>query len=310
MKMYSTFDVERLFKYPILGIIPRILADGTLLKSKEYEGSKGRELKLQREKLVSIFPERGQEEESFKALRTNLIRWMTKDNKKVILITSADQKEGKTTIAMNLAFSFAQLGRKTVLIDGNLRRPTIHKVFGLERGPGLADVLLGKLTWQEVVKTSTDILMGGMDIDYLLRISGLDNLRIITSGQPVNHVSEILNSQRTDKLFTQLRDECDVVLVDCSPALSVSDAITLSNKVDGVVLVYKVGATNKEMLKRVCVHLTNVQANILGLILNCIKTEAQIGSSVYRYQDEEEKEETRWEKILNHVKDNFIDKFS
>jgi len=277
-------DVERIFRFPILGIIPKIKIKDSVLKGKAYHSPRGRALKEQREKLVTIYFPKSQEAESFKALRINLIQIFKEKNKKLILFTSSDQGEGKSTVITNVAVSMAQLGKKTLLVGSNLRRPTIFKIFGLERKRGLTDILMGRLAWQEVVKKSTDIFVGDLDMEKFLEMPGIDNLSIITCGHSVPNPSELLNSPRIDKLFNDLREQFDVILIDCSPILPVPDSLTLSSRVDGVVLIYKAGYTKKEVLKRASVHMQHVNAEILGLVLNQIKAEAQMGPAAYTYR--------------------------
>ena len=107
--------------------------------------------------------------------------------------------------------SMAQLGKKTLLLGANMRRPTDYKIFGLTREPGLSDVLMGNKTWKDVVNTSVDILIGGFNVDDLLLMPGINNLSIITTGRPVDNVSELLNSKALDLLLNELKNHFDLL---------------------------------------------------------------------------------------------------
>ncbi|MBU1864238.1 MAG: AAA family ATPase [Candidatus Omnitrophica bacterium] len=279
MSIGTIEEVEKNLDLLILGIIPRIK-----VKKDAQNGKKQVKVTMHQAQLISIFSPLAHATESFKALRIHLLQLMKKTNKRIILFTSSIQEEGKSTIIANLAVSMAQLGKKTVLIGANLRRPTLYKLFGISKTPGLTDILIGKVSWEDAMKTPTDIVMGELAIDKLLQTPWIHNLSIITSGDKVSNPSEMLGSTQMDILFANLRKNFDVILVDCSPTLPVPDAITLGNKVDGVVLVYRVGRTGKDVLKRTQVQLTNVDAHICGVVLNDVKTEVQLGPSAYYYQ--------------------------
>lgn len=293
-------DVEHELKLSMLGIIPHMRREDLIISPEEEAEEKDKKLLLQRARLVTINDPKSWFAESIKMLRTNIIQLAKRKNLQVILFTSSDKQEGKSTIVTNLACSIAQLGKKVVILGSNLRRPTLYKTFGLNREPGLTDILMGNISWKDAINTSTDILTGGLDIDKLVQMPGLDNLKIITAGRVVDNVSEILNSRAYEQLLRELKSYFDMVIVDCSPVMAVPDAITLSEKVDGVVLVYKVGLTGKDVLKMAKSNLVNARANILGIVLNDIRTEAQVGYSAYyyRYYGEAEKKKeglmSRW----------------
>jgi len=235
-------------------------------------------------------------------LRTNLVQTMKNNNLKSVLFTSSDKQEGKSTLVTNVALSMAQLGKKTILVGSNLRRPTAYKIFGLSREPGLTDVLMGNMSWRDALNKPTDILTGGIDVDDLLQMPGIDNLNILTSGHPVDNVSELLASKAFDQLLSELKQEYDIVIVDCSPVMAVPDAITLCSRVDGVVLVYKVGHTPKDILARAKMNLVKAKANLLGIVLNDIRTESQVGYSAYYYRYYAETEDPKKQSMLTKWK--------
>ncbi len=294
-------DVEEELKLSILGVIPHMKKEEVLIGKEEDYDETDKKLLYQKLRLVAIMDPKSWPAESLKMLRTNLVQFIKKNDYKSILFTSSDKQEGKSTIVTNTALAMAQLGKKTVLVGSNMRRPTSYKIFGLDREPGLSDILMGNISWKEAINTSVDILCGGLSIDHLLHIPGINNLKIITCGQAVDNVSELINSDAYDKLLKELKEYFDFIIVDCSPVMAVPDAITLSDKVDGVVLVYKVGHTAKDVLNRAKLNLLKANANLLGIVLNDIKTEAQVGYSAYYYRyysetDEKKRKELRSKK--------------
>ncbi|MCA9408491.1 MAG: polysaccharide biosynthesis tyrosine autokinase [Candidatus Omnitrophica bacterium] len=280
----SISDVEKELSLTMLGIIPYIKKEEVLEKRLEEYDYPDKKIVLQRARLVTITNPKSWPAESIKMLRTNLVQLMKTKNLKSILFTSSDKQEGKSTIVTNIALSMAQLGKKTILVGSNMRRPTSFKIFGLEREPGLSDILMGNVAWKDAVRTASDILIGGLEVDNLLQMPGIDNLNIITCGRRVDNVSELINSNAYNQLMKELKNQYDVIIIDCSPVMAVPDAITLCDKVDGVVLVYKVGHTSKDVLRMAKSNLLSSGGNILGIVLNSIKTEAQVGYSAYYYR--------------------------
>ena len=298
-------DVEQELNLSILGIIPHV---GQEYISSEFLEEMGEEVDkkvlMQRARLITITNPKSWPAESYKMLRSNLMQLMKTKNLKTILFTSSDKQEGKSTTISNVAVSMAQLGKKTILVGANLRRPTDFKIFGLDREPGLSDVLMGNMAWKDAVNTSVDILIGGFRVDDLLQMPGIDNLNIITTGRAVDNVSELLNSKAFDTLLRELKANFDVVIIDCSPVMAVPDAVTMSSRVDGVALVYEVGRTPKHVLKMAKDNLLKSGANLLGVVLNNIKTEAQVGYSAFSYRYYGEKPE-KSESLVTKLKKQF-----
>jgi capsular exopolysaccharide synthesis family protein len=301
-------DVEHELNLSILGIIPHIGGEYLLSEKVEELDEKDKKMVFQRSRLVTITNPKSWPAESIKMLRSNLIQLMKSKHIKAILFTSSDKQEGKSTTVTNLAVSMAQLGKKTIFVGANMRRPTDYRIFGVERAPGLSDVLLGNATWKEVANTTTDILIGGYNVDDLLSMPGIENLTVLTCGRPVENVSELLNSAAFDKLIKELKTQFDVVIIDCSPVMAVPDAVTMCDRVDGVVLVYRVGQTSKDVLKMAKSNLLRSRANLLGIVLNDIKTEAQVGYSAFSYRyygDKKDKKETLMDKWKRQLRREF-----
>jgi len=300
-------DVEQELNLTILGIIPHIGSEYILSTSEDAIDEPDKKMRQHRARLITISNPKSWPAESYKMLRSNLLQQMKTKNIKTILFTSSDMQEGKSLTVSNIAISMAQLGKKTLLLGCNMRRPTDYKIFGLTREPGLSDILMGHVTWSKVINSSVDILIGGLGIDDLLQIPGIDNLSIITSGRAVDNVSELLNSQAFDHLLRELKAHFEVIIIDCSPVMAVPDAVTISDRVDGVVLIYKVGQTPKEVLKMAKSNLLRARANLLGIILNNIKTEAQVGYSAFSYRYYGEKPEKN-EGFFQKLKKQFQNK--
>lgn len=188
--------------------------------------------------------------ESYKTLRTNIIFASIDKVIKRILITSSIQGEGKSTTAANLAISFAQKEEKVLLIDCDLRKPTIHKNFKVSNIKGLTDVLIDRNILDETINKYSE------------------NLHILTTGTKVVNHSEILSSLTLDSLLEELDKNYDRIIIDSPPVLAVTDAQVLSKKVDGTLLVILANKTKKNLVKNAKDLLTKVNANILGAILN------------------------------------------
>lgn len=189
--------------------------------------------------------------ESYKTLRTN-IRFSTLDRlTKVLLVTSAGPSEGRTTTTTNLAITYAQENKKVLLIDGDLRKPTINKVFYRANRHGLSEVLNERCTVEDSINETDQ-----------------DNLWIMTSGAIPPNPSELLGSERMRSLLLHLSEQFDVILIDSPPALAVADAQILGAMCDGVVLVVHYGKVTVEAVRKVRRNMEHVNARILGVVLN------------------------------------------
>ncbi|WP_291652611.1 CpsD/CapB family tyrosine-protein kinase [Clostridium sp.] len=190
--------------------------------------------------------------ESFRTLRTNL-QYSSLDNQyKVIVITSPNQGEGKTTIASNLALTLAQEESKVVLIDCDLRKPSIHRRFKISNSTGLSDVLLDE---EEFVIASNQ---------------HEKNMTILTSGHIPPNPAEVLASDKMSKLLDCLRKKFDYIILDTPPLLFVTDPQILSIKADGTILVLRAGKTKKKEVKDSFELLRKVNVNIIGAVLNAV----------------------------------------
>jgi tyrosine-protein kinase Etk/Wzc len=200
---------------------------------------------------------------------------------KSFLVTSSFVQEGKTLNVVNLALSVAQTGDKVLLIEADLRKPLIHKNFGLSKEPGLTDYVLGNYDWEEVINNISDVMLGDFEMDEILRTPGLDNLHILTAGTRPPNPTEILSSERYREFLKEVRQQYDYIFIDAPPILPVADATEIAPLVDGVVMVYTVGRIGRGVLKRAKSTLDNVDAKVLGVILNNVKPE--VGPDYFRY---------------------------
>jgi len=266
-------DVESYLEVPVLGLIPLIdpLRDPLLAPpAGEEEASP---LGRMRPFLVSLLSPRSTVAEAYRSLRTNVEFLSLEKSAKTICVTSASLMEGKTTTAINLAISIAQMGKKTLLVEADLRKSFLHHAFGIARDPGLTEVIVGNKDWHECTRTVTDLMLGPLGVDTLMSTPNIDKLYLLTSGTPPPNPAEFLNSQRMSDLIASFREEFDVVVFDCPPILPVTDAAILASKTDGTLIVYRVGKIARSALKRAKGLLENVRGRVLGVILTGLKAE-------------------------------------
>lgn len=281
-------ELEHNFGLPVLGLIPAI---------QSQEGGRKRrrngmdEVERISSTLVTRYTPRSPISEAYRAMRTN-IQFSRIDNPlKTVVITSSAPSEGKSTTVANLAITTALMGVKTLLVDADLRRPVVHSLFGLEREPGMINVLAEKLPLEKVV-----------------RQSGIESLDILTCGAIPPNPSELLNTQRMRELIATLSSKYDLVLFDSPPVLTVTDTCVLGSRVEGVVLVVNSHSTDRRALNRAKILLSNVKANILGAVLNRIEISTLVGSydyyyyHYYYYFDDEGKKAHRRRKLWERLK--------
>lgn len=201
--------------------------------------------------------------ESFRQIRTNLQFANVNSNSKTFLVTSSLPGEGKSTTATNMAIAMAQAGQRVVLVDADLRRPSVAQYLGLEPNAGL-----------------TTILIGSADVTDVLQPWGEKNLHVLTSGRIPPNPSELLGSEAMSLLLDQLEREFDIVIVDAPPLIPVTDASVLAQKVGGVVLVVGAMKVKTQDLERSLASLDLVGANLLGVVINLLQTK---GADAYAY---------------------------
>ena len=201
-------------------------------------------------------------DESIRGLRNSILLSDLDRQLRSLLITSASPSEGKSTTAAHLAVAHAEHGRRTLLIDADLRRPSIHRRFQTESGFGLSNVLTGEVTWQQAVRSS-----------------GQADLSILAAGHPSRRASDLIGRGLYEVLDEASR-EYDLVIVDAPPLLGFSESLQMAALVDGVLVVVKAGATSRSAVRAVVTALTRLRAHIVGIVLNGVS--ADMGES-YRY---------------------------
>ncbi|MDA2916159.1 polysaccharide biosynthesis tyrosine autokinase [Nitrospinae bacterium AH_259_B05_G02_I21] len=283
-------DVESFLEVPVLGLIPFIEVDKTIKKLQDKATTPLEGALKDHAMLLLHYDSRSNFAESFRALRTNIQYLHLEKDYKTFLVTSTNPLEGKTSISANLALTFAQMGKKTLLLDADLRKPNVHSMFGLNRHIGLTDILLGNQPWQETVKSVPDLLLGPFELDEILQTPGMDNLHIITCGTIPTNPTEILHSDMMSVFIEELREAYDYVLIDTPPTIPVSDAAILGARCDGVVFVYEVGKIARSALRRAKFLIENVKGEVVGIVLNKIKAEVspdfyELGYYRYYHKD-------------------------
>ena len=267
-------DIEEILNLPVIGVIPYATSEDIKKQFLRDLPLKLTEEAMDRDaNLVVHFAPKSTVAESYRALRTNLQFLVLEKGAKAISVTSSSGKEGKTTVAVNLALVLAQMGKKVLLVDSDLRRPIISRLFGLHSRPGLTNVIIGEVGWRDAVRTTSDLITGRMSMEEVMFTPGIDNLSILPSGPIPPNPSEILDSARMTGFISEAKNEYDVVLFDSPPILPATDAAVLGTKLDGVLLLYLVGKVGRGALRRAKVQLDNVGANIFGVVLSGLRAE-------------------------------------
>ena len=228
----SEQDVERLAGLTTLGMVVRFGRRGS-------------------RQPVSGYGSRSPAAEAYRAIRTS-VQFASMDRPgQVLLVTSPNAGDGKSTTAANLAVTMASAGKRVVLVDGDLRKPSLHRVFSLENKVGL-----------------TSALLSGNGARSCIQSSGFDNLLVLASGPLPPNPSELLSSPRMRDLVEALRREADVVVMDSPPALLVTDATLLAALADGTILVAEAGRTRSAALRQAVDGLSRATDRLLGVVLN------------------------------------------
>ena len=262
-------DIERIMQLPALVAIPAV--ESLNARNNGNGRGNGRSLSERGRALLSsvngngqnatphwyriddLEPQFGELAEAFRSLRTSVLLSAAERPPRSLLVSSAQPGEGKTTVSINLAISLSQLGQRVLLIDGDLRRPSVHRAFQIQGSLGVVSYLTGRQDWRAaVVKTS---------------VPGLD---VLVSGPLPPNPAELLSSDAMEKLIHEALGEYKFVVIDSPPLLSVADSRILATLVEGVVLVVKGGVTTHDLARRAQAHATGVGARVIGVVLNNI----------------------------------------
>lgn len=229
------------------------------------------------ESLITLTNPRSPVSEAYRTLRTNLEFSSLDRPIKTMVVTSAGPEEGKSTTLANLAVAMAQAGKRVILVDCDLRRPSQHQIFGVRNGRGLTTMMVD----EEAMKNPPL---------QEIKIDGAEgSLHLLPSGPLPPNPAELLASRRMGEIIKALAERSDIVLFDAPPIIAVTDAALLSSKVDAVLLVINAGGTKREHAQSAKTLLEKVNARLVGVVLNNVRFD----SSLHRYYAEQEKSASR-----------------
>jgi capsular exopolysaccharide synthesis family protein len=204
--------------------------------------------------------------ESVRTLRNNILLADFDRGLKTILVTSASPAEGKSTTAAHIALAHSEQGKKTLLIDADLRRPSVHRKFGFNPTAGLSNVLLGEVEWQQV----------------LVKMDSAPDLDILPAGPPSRRAADLIGSGMQD-LVDQISREYDLVIIDAPPLLGFAEPLHMSTYADGVLIVARAGETSRKSIASVVASLRRLHVNVIGLVLNEVKRDHSDSYYYYGY---------------------------
>ncbi|WP_439443086.1 CpsD/CapB family tyrosine-protein kinase [Listeria aquatica] len=207
--------------------------------------------KEERKQLITYRNPTSPVSEQFKTIRTSIDFSAVDSAFQTILVTSPEAGSGKSTIAANLAIVYAQQGKKILLIDGDLRKPTVHKTFFKNMYCGLSNVLTDQI-----------------ELNQACQKTEIDNLSVLTSGAIPPNPNEMLSSNKMTAMLEELKREYDLIIVDTPPVTIVSDALVIAQEIDGVILTVRYGVTLKERIKQAVEQINMTRTPIIGTVLN------------------------------------------
>jgi len=243
-------DVERQLGLPTIGLIPK------------------------QNKMVNLIVEKQPKSpvtEAFKSMRTNLLFSMENRGINTLMVSSSSPKEGKTSVSTNIAFAIAKTGKKVLLVDCDLRKPSVHRYFNISNSEGLVDVILKERKAEEIV----------------IKIN--DKLNVITAGIVNYNSSELLSSQKMKNFINDMEKEYDYVILDTPSIVAFADALTLVTEKVGVILVISCEHTKIEICKKSKQLLMNVNATLIGAVLNKVDKRVFVGYGYDHYSNSKEK---------------------
>ncbi len=215
--------------------------------------------------------------EAYRALRTNFQFSTIKDNPRTLMLTSAVPGEGKTTTAVNMAVTMADFGMRVLIVDTDLRRPNVHRVLRMKRGPGLADVL-----------------RDGLPLESVIRPTRIHNLWTISSGRVPPNPSELIGSERMTEVMKELGAEFDMVICDAPSVLVVTDPVLLATHVETCIMVVSTSNVRRETVIRANKQLQAAKVNVVGVVLNGLETTRRHYYYYYYYYDDSGRGRRRW----------------
>jgi capsular exopolysaccharide synthesis family protein len=218
--------------------------------------------------LITVLSPKSPPAEAYRTLRSNIHFAQVDHPAQTFLVTSAGAGEGKTMTTANLAAVFAQAGQEVLLIDTDLRRPSLHRIFNLPSDRGLTNVLVGETTLDDVI----------LDTE-------VPGLRLVPTGPLPPNPAELLESEQMNRIIARARDVADVVFFDSPPAIVLTDAVILSSKIERVILVAEAGQVTRDAFNEMCRLIANARGTILGVVLNKLRLSAGDYYYYYYYYD-------------------------
>jgi capsular exopolysaccharide synthesis family protein len=210
--------------------------------------------------LITLTDPRSPASEAYRALRTNLIFSSMSEPIRTLVVTSPAPEEGKSTALANLAVTLAQGGKKTIIVDCDLRRPRQHEIWDRPQTPGLTTMALESLKKAPLVEV------------------GVENLLLLPSGELPAYPADLLGSPQMDAIVERLRGEADIVLFDAPPVIAVTDGTLLAAKLDGVMLVLRAGGSRRDQAERAKELLEQVNVRLVGVVLTNAPVDLRMGS--------------------------------
>lgn len=267
-------DIERVLKVPGLAVIPRIHGGNApvpnrmkrALAARTGGGHNTRPSRANGE-LVTINDMQSSGAEAFRTLRTNIMYSQAVKELRALVVTSAAPGEGKSTTAANAAVTLAQQGLRVLLVDADLRRARLHRMFAIAREPGL-----------------TELILGQADLDEVARPTEVTGLYVLPSGKLPPNPSEIIGGDSMRRTLQMLSEGYDILVIDTPPLLAASDAAVLSTLVDGVLMVLRAGSTDVAAAQQSMEQLKAVGARVVGAVLNDPDTKVPEYGAYYRYE--------------------------
>lgn len=256
-------EIQSLFHTDLVGTLPYIRDSRQLLL---VSGSQGGDLTVNPKPEGHRTHAMASFDEGVRMIRNSILLSDFNRRLRSILVTSATPGDGKSTVSLHLAIAHSQQGKKTLIIDADLRRPTLNKKLNLDRSDGLAEVLTEKLPWQSVV----------------LPVPGHPNLHLLSAGAPSRRASDLIGSAISDVL-DQAAAAYDLIIIDAPPVLGFAEPMQLAIAADGVVIVAVAGETNRKAVAAVVANLQRLRANVIGLILNRVSRNSGSGYQYYYY---------------------------
>ena len=271
-------DVERLAHLPSLGVIPLLVTNAKRKKRKDgyysiFEYSSGKEQSKSEDtgpdiktiELVNYLHPKSTVSEDYRAVRTSILLSYADEPPKTIIFSSTLPQEGKTSSVANMAVTFSQLQKKVLIVDADLRKPRLHKIFKVKNVGGLTGFLTGKVPLEDIIQKTS-----------------IENIQLITTGPIPPNPSELLNSNKMKMMLENLNKNNDFILIDTPPIMAVVDSLILSSLADGVVLVVQPGKTVREPFLKAVEELNQAKAKIIGILYNQAKLKSRYYYD-YRY---------------------------